>query len=86
MPSLKVECESCAGTGLYVGFAEAPGTAAICVTCVGTGCQEIRYKEWLGRRKGRRGIHTVKRAWGRGRGITYEEFARGKEVPPDDRG
>jgi hypothetical protein len=85
MPYIKTECESCGGTGLYVGFAEAPGTAAMCATCDGTGCNTIQYKEWSGRRKGRRGIKFVKRAWNRGDPVTYEEFAAGKK-PKDDRG
>ena len=84
MPSVKAECDSCDGTGLYVGFAEAPGTAAVCANCDGTSCVTITYKEWSGRRKGRRGIHTVKRAWNRGEPVTYKEFVAGKR-PKDDR-
>lgn len=85
MPTIKTECESCSGTGLYCGFAEAPGEAAMCVTCGGTGCHDVQYKEWTGRRKGKRGIHIVKRAWSRGPGVTYEEFQAGR-MPKDDRG
>ena len=31
------ECESCKGTGLYVGMAEREGSAVVCHTCKGTG-------------------------------------------------
>lgn len=86
METVKAECSSCGGTGLYSGFAEPKGTAVICVTCDGTGCQEIRFKPFE-RRKGKRGIHTIKRSRGTfvgtgvgptGRIVTYKEFQEGK--------
>lgn len=86
METVKTECSSCGGTGLYSGFAEPEGTAVICVTCNGTGCQEIRFKPF-DRRKGRRGIKTVKRSRGTfvgtgvgptGGSVTYKEFEQGK--------
>ena len=34
-------CESCHGTGLYVGMAERDGAAVVCHTCGGTGCHHF---------------------------------------------
>ncbi len=85
MERVYAECESCGGTGLYCGFAEPKGAAAVCSTCDGTGMQEIRYKPWTGRRKGRRGIKLVKRSWGHGIPITYKQFVRGERPKKDDR-
>ena len=78
MPQIETECPACDGTGLYVGFAEAKGTAAVCGECSGTGCSIFTYKVWAGKRKGRRGIRTVMLPWGRGQGVAYAEFQRGK--------
>jgi hypothetical protein len=58
MPTIKVLCESCDGTGLYCGFAEGKGVAVVCNGCDGTGQTEISYKEYAGR-KGRRGVKWV---------------------------
>jgi len=41
--SLEIECKSCNGTGLYVGTAEREGSAVICTTCEGTGCQDYNF-------------------------------------------
>ena len=76
--SVKAECDACDGTGLYSGFAEPSGHAAVCSVCGGTGCEVIRYHPWSGRRKGKRGIHTVALAWNRGTPITYAQFVAGK--------
>jgi len=86
---VEVECQSCGGSGLYVGFAEAKGTAVICCTCGGTGCRTITFTPFT-KRTERKGIHTV--CWSRGsfigtgvgavgHSITYEEFQNGK-LPP----
>ena len=37
------ECQSCKGTGLYVGMAERDGYAVVCHTCGGTGCHHFRH-------------------------------------------
>jgi hypothetical protein len=83
---VKAECGSCDGTGLYCGFAEPKGTAVICLNCGGTGCDEIGYIRFTGRKE-RRDVHTVKRSAGSfiftgvgpvGKSVTYEEFCRGK--------
>ncbi|MDD5323680.1 MAG: hypothetical protein PHD43_24385 [Methylococcales bacterium] len=34
-------CESCKGTGLYIGMAERDGAAVVCHKCKGTGCEHI---------------------------------------------
>jgi len=41
---LKIECQSCKGTGIYVGFAEVNGAGVVCHTCKGTGCQDYNFK------------------------------------------
>lgn len=35
--NIKVECDSCGGTGVYVGFAEPEGYGVICGSCGGRG-------------------------------------------------
>lgn len=54
------ECESCDGTGLYVGFAERDGAAVVCSRCGGTGKQKnkIKYKTF-DKKKERKGIKRV---------------------------
>jgi hypothetical protein len=79
---VEAECADCGGTGLYVGFAEAPGSASVCSNCDGTGRDVISYKPWSGKRKGRQGVKVVKQPWGRGTSVTYAEFQRGK-LPRD---
>ena len=34
---LNIVCQSCAGSGLYVGVAERDGTSVVCTTCRGSG-------------------------------------------------
>ena len=45
------ECNSCKGTGLYIGMAERSGSAVICHNCKGTGRldREIKYHPFTGR-------------------------------------
>ena len=54
------QCQSCKGTGLYVGLAEQDGSAVVCYSCKGTGCHhaKIEYDDFEGR-KDRIGIHRV---------------------------
>ena len=86
METLKTECSSCRGTGLYSGMCEGDGVAVVCITCAGTGCETISYKPFE-RRRGKQGIHTVRRSRGSfisagvgpvGNPITYQEFQAGK--------
>lgn len=83
---IKTECSSCSGTGLYSGFAEPDGVAVVCLTCNGSGCQEITYEPFV-RRKDRQGIRRVCRSAGSfigtgvgpdGPSISYAEFQQGK--------
>lgn len=54
------ECESCGGTGLYVGFAEHDGSAVVCRTCGGTGEDKVDYTYTpFKQRKDKRGIKRV---------------------------
>lgn len=85
--TVKTECSSCSGTGLYRGFAEPPGVAVICVNCDGTGCQEILYTPFSCRKK-RYDVQTVQRTRGTlvfagvgptGGTISYQEFLQGKK-------
>ena len=87
MSEVKAECGSCSGTGLYRGFCEAPGTAVICLTCAGTGCQIIKYTPFT-KRKRKNGIHTIQFSrgsfigtgvGGTGAPMTYYEFE--KRIP-----
>lgn len=82
MPTLKAECRSCSGTGLYSGMCEGKGKAVICGTCEGTGCEQICYRQYVGRVR-RRDIKTVKASAGPslitglggiGSEMTYKEF------------
>jgi hypothetical protein len=88
MPSIKIECSSCGGTGLYCGFCEAKGTAVVCQSCAGQGWQNFSYKEFTGRKR-RAGVRTISISRGSfiatgvgavaGTQMTYEEFE--KKVP-----
>lgn len=82
MPTIKEECPSCSGTGLYSGFAEAKGEAVICLSCNGKGWSNYKYKEFTGR-KMKQGIKKITCSRGAfiatgvgavGKSMTYEEF------------
>jgi hypothetical protein len=84
--SVKAECNSCKGTGLYHGFCEANGEAVVCLGCDGTGCATITYTPFT-KRHGKRGIKVVRRSrgtfiatgvGGHGESVTYAEFQEGK--------
>lgn len=86
MQTIRAECSACGGTGLYSGFAEPKGTAVVCVKCSGSGCEEITFTLFTGR-KGKRNIQTVSRSRGlfigtgvgpTGGSITYQEFQQGR--------
>jgi hypothetical protein len=86
-------CESCDGTGVFVGMAERDGFAVQCRTCKGEGHYEVRIEyddfEKLERREG------VKRVilWNPGiilagkdldayGGLSYDDWLNGKEFGP----
>jgi hypothetical protein len=54
------ECETCGGTGLYVGMGERDGFAVVCNCCDGTGKRHVKieYKDFEKRKK-RKGIVRV---------------------------
>lgn len=56
--SVKHECNSCGGTGLYVGFAERDGAAVVCSSCNGKGWEEFFYTEFT-ERKLKEGVTRV---------------------------
>jgi len=58
MPSIVIQCESCGGSGLYQGFAEAKDCAVVCLGCRGQGWTKYSYKEFEGRKK-KRGIKYI---------------------------
>lgn len=80
---VKIECGACRATGLYVGFAEPPGTAVVCLKCDGKGWAEV---EGFSSRKQRDGVTIVRRSRGSfilscgptGGSVTYEQFLAGK--------
>lgn len=85
--TIKQECDSCGGSGLYCGFMEPKGTAVVCVTCSGRGWYEYDYKEFEHRRR-KQGIKTISYSRGSfigtgvgaiGKQMTYAEFE--KEIP-----
>ena len=54
------KCESCNGSGLYVGMAEKDGAAIVCVSCKGTGkVHEVITYEDFEKKKKRRGVKRV---------------------------
>jgi hypothetical protein len=85
MASVKAQCRSCGGTGLYSGCAEPKGVAVVCLACDGTGCEEIHYTPFT-KRQNEPGIHTVRRSRGTfilscgpaGGSVTYQEFQQGR--------
>ena len=48
--TIKIDCTSCNGKGLYQGFAERGGAAVICTQCGGTGCQKYEYFPFKGKK------------------------------------
>lgn len=88
--TIKAVCSGCGGTGLYSGLCEPVGVAVVCLCCGGTGCEELAYTPFT-KRKGRRGIKTVRCSRGSfigtgvgpyGKEISYKEFQAGKLPKP----
>lgn len=82
MPTIELTeiCNSCKGTGLYVGMAERNGAAVVCHICKGTGCHKFKheYEEFTERKE----IKGIKRVYevnpgiiiGEGGDIKLEDF------------
>jgi len=86
MNKIKAECDSCAGTGVYCGFAEPKGVGVVCLRCNGSGAVTILYRPFTGR-KLKQGVKTVRLSRDSfiatgvgptGSEISYEEFKAGK--------
>lgn len=82
MKILRIECDACGGTGLYSGMCEAAGQAVVCLDCSGTGCKNISYEPYTGRKR-KRGVKGIRFSRGRlivsgvggtGKPMTYAEF------------
>jgi hypothetical protein len=95
MPTLKTECRSCGGTGLYQGSSEWGDCAVVCVHCLGTGGVDLTYEEFTGRKPAQhvkrvfRSVagakHTHKDADGirfSRAGCTYASWIKGAEPLP----
>ena len=85
--TIKCECDSCRGTGLYQGFAEGKGEAVICLACGGQGWTTFTYTEFEGRKK-KRGVTSIRHSRGGfiatgvggvGETMSYAEFE--KKIP-----
>lgn len=86
MESVKAECDSCGGTGVYCGFAER-GVGVVCSSCRGTGESLIKYKPFAGRHKTNKAPIVFQRNMGRvlgpesKGGLPYKDWFDGKPFP-----
>lgn len=80
--TIKASCSSCGATGLYSGFCEPEKTAVVCLTCGGSGCEQISYIPFEGRKR-KNGIREIRVSrgsfiatgvGGTGSSMTYEQF------------
>lgn len=84
MKVVKAECQDCRGTGLYSGMCEGDGEAVVCLGCNGSGCQEIHYTPYSGRKRKNKikfvrvsgGRFIVTGVGGQGDSMTYQEFLK----------
>ena len=94
MTEIKIECEECDGTGLYVGCCERGQSAVVCTNCHGTGATTFEYTEFVGK-KARDNIKRVytktmhfisdkdtKTTQFSKYGCTYSEWRKGAEPRP----
>lgn len=81
---IKIACPSCAATGLYRGFAEAPGEAVVCLGCSGKGWKWLQYQPFEGRKR-KEGVNKIRKSQGsliatgvggHGDAMDYAEFLR----------
>lgn len=91
---LAIVCQSCDGTGLYVGVAERDGSAVVCYRCTGSGnyAYHFEYEPFVERRPAPEGVTRVH--VGRGyvlspkhpqcTGIPVSEYEPGMSVPADE--
>ncbi len=93
---LDIVCQSCAGTGLYVGLAERDGSAVVCYQCKGTGkyAYQFEYEPFAARRPAPKSVTRVHVSRGYvlsekhpdcGGGMPITEYEPGMIVPADER-
>jgi hypothetical protein len=84
--SVEAQCNACAGTGVYCGFAEPKGTGVACLKCGSSGKVLIEYIPFTGRKR-RDDVTTIRLSRGTsvglgvgptGGSVSYEEFLEGK--------
>jgi hypothetical protein len=94
--SLDIVCQSCSGTGLYVGMAERDGAAVVCSGCKGSGKYAYRfeYEPFEARRPAPKGVERVHLARGYilspkhpdcDGGVPVSEYEPGMTVPADEK-
>ncbi len=78
------ECQSCKGTGLYVGVGMHDGAAVVCRHCEGTGCFHFkhRYVPFAARRPREGVVRVFQTGWTSGGGIPYLSWWNGESFPP----
>ncbi len=89
------QCESCKGTGLYIGWAERDGFAVVCHSCQGTGRRDIiiKFTPFTGRVKPSNVVRVLQvnpgiivGCGGHKReefgGMDFQEWWGGKPFPP----
>ena len=78
----EIECRSCKGTGVYVGFAEHDGAAVVCHSCDGSG--KINFSQTFTKFSGKKIKKGVKRVYDGSHGyvITAKDIiCEGKNFP-----
>lgn len=58
LKKVKIKCQDCEGTGLFIGQLETKGTATICTTCKGNGYIDAEYEPFKKRGK-RKGVKKI---------------------------
>lgn len=63
---MDIQCQSCKGTGVYVGMAERDGAAVVCHTCKGNGKYKYKfeYEEFDGLKKREDVTRVFKQSYG----------------------
>ena len=86
--SVKAECNSCKGTGLYIGMGEKNGAAVVCHTCKGEGCTtySLRWRAFDSRKKRPGVLQVVQTNPGIGispdseiGGMSYQDWLDGRQ-------
>ncbi|QQG44568.1 MAG: hypothetical protein HYW86_01470 [Candidatus Roizmanbacteria bacterium] len=81
--TVKIQCKSCSGTGVYRGYQEPKGVAVVCHDCKGTGGVDFSYEPFTGLKR-QDGVDIVRISGGafgagpQGTTVSYEDFLEGK--------